>query len=158
MFGDLDNAEIESILHDNVLGRIGCHSNNTTYIVPISYAYDGEFIYALTQEGLKVNIMRENHEVCFEVEDITDMGNWKTIICWGEYEELTEMKERRHALELLNDRQLPHVTSATTKISSSWPFRPDNIESIPGVVFRIRISKKTGKYEKQDQASIYSWE
>jgi len=158
MFGNLENSEIESILHDNILGRIGCHSNNTTYIVPISYAYDGEYIYALTREGMKVNIMRENREICFEVEDIPDMGNWKSVICWGEYEELTEREERRLALEILHDRQLPHVTSATTRLSSSWPFRPGNMESIPGVVFRIRISKKTGRYEKQDNASIYSWE
>ncbi|HET6999667.1 MAG TPA: pyridoxamine 5'-phosphate oxidase family protein [Puia sp.] len=158
MFGNLDKEEIESILHDNILGRIGCHCDNTTYIVPISYAYDGDFFYALTGEGLKVNMMRKNPEICFEVEDIPDMGNWRSVICWGEYEELTETEERRHALELLNDRQLPHVTSATTRLSSSWPFRPDNIESIAGVVFRIRVSKKTGKYEKQDHASIYSWE
>jgi len=158
MFGNLDNDEIESILHNHILGRIGCHSNNTTYIVPISYAYDGEFIYALTREGLKVNIMRQNPEICFEVEDIADMGNWKTVICWGDYEELTEHEERRHALNLLHDRQLPHVTSATTKLSSTWPFRPDNMESIPGVVFRIRLGKKTGRFEKQDQDSIYSWE
>jgi uncharacterized protein len=158
MFGNLETSEIESILHSKILGRIGCHSDNTTYIVPISYAYDGEFIYALTGEGLKINIMRQNPEVCFEVEDIPDMGNWKSVICWGNYEELTEKEERIRALEILHDRQLPHVTSATTKLSSSWPFRPDHIENIPGVVFRIRISKKTGRYEKQDHASIYSWE
>ena len=158
MFGNLDNDEIEAILHNGILGRIGCHSNNTTYIVPISYAYDGEFIYALTREGLKINIMRQNREVCFEVENIPDMGNWETVICWGEYEELTDKEDRRRALEMLNDRQLPHVTSATTKLSTSWPFRPHDIDSIPGVVFRIRAGKKTGKYEKQDNASIYSWQ
>jgi nitroimidazol reductase NimA-like FMN-containing flavoprotein (pyridoxamine 5'-phosphate oxidase superfamily) len=158
MFGNLNDGEIESILHGNILGRIGYHGDKTTYIVPISYAYDGEFIYALTREGLKVNIMRQNNEICFEVEDIPNMANWKTVICWGQYEELTEKAERRHALELLHDRQLPHVTSATTKLSSTWPFRPHNLESIPGVVFRIRIHKKTGRYEKQDQETIYSWE
>jgi nitroimidazol reductase NimA-like FMN-containing flavoprotein (pyridoxamine 5'-phosphate oxidase superfamily) len=158
MFGILNNEEIETLLHTQIIGRIGCHIDNTTYIVPISFVYDGEFIYALTHEGLKINIMRQNRQVCFEVEDIPDLGNWKTVICWGEYEELPNKAERHQALVLLHDRQLPNVTSATTKLSPTWPFKPDNIDAIKGIVFRIRIGKKTGKYEKQENAAIYSWE
>jgi uncharacterized protein len=158
MFGTLNNEEIETLLHTQIIGRIGCHFDNTTYIVPISYVYDGEFVYALTREGLKINIMRQNRHVCFEVEDIPDLGNWKTVICWGEYEQLPNKAERHEALLLLHDRRLPNVTSATTKLSPTWPFRPNDIDAIKGVVFRIRISKKTGKYEKQQGASIYSWQ
>jgi nitroimidazol reductase NimA-like FMN-containing flavoprotein (pyridoxamine 5'-phosphate oxidase superfamily) len=158
MFGNLNTEEIELILHNQLLGRIGCHNDNTTYIVPISYAYDGEFIYALTREGLKINIMRQNRHVCFEVEDIPDLGNWKTVICWGEYEELPNKAERRPALELLHNRHLPMITSSTTKLSPSWPFRPNEIDNIKGVVFRIRLGKKTGKYEKQDHKEISSWQ
>jgi nitroimidazol reductase NimA-like FMN-containing flavoprotein (pyridoxamine 5'-phosphate oxidase superfamily) len=158
MFGILNPEEIEALLYSQILGRIGCHIDNTPYVVPISYAYDGEFIYAVTREGLKVNIMRQNHHVCFEVEDIPDMGNWKSVICWGEYEELPNRTERHQALLLLHDRQLPLVTSATTRLSPTWPFRPDNIDVIKGVVFRIRLYKKTGRFEKQEEEPIYSWE
>jgi uncharacterized protein len=158
MFGTLNHLEIESVLHGQIIGRIGCHIDNTTYVVPISYAYDGEFIYALTKEGLKINMMRQNDEICFEVEDIPNLGNWKTVICWGKYEELAETEARNHALMLLHDRQLPYVTSATTRLSSTWPFRSAEVDQIRGIVFRIRISKKTGKYEKQEEASISSWQ
>ncbi len=158
MFGNLNTEEIETLLHTQIIGRIGCHNDNTTYIVPISYAYDGEFIYALTREGMKINIMRQNRQVCFEVEDIPDLGNWKSVVCLGEYEELPNKSERHQALMLLHDRRLPHVTSATTKLSATWPFRPENIDNIKGVVFRIRIFKKTGKYEKQDDKAIYAWQ
>jgi nitroimidazol reductase NimA-like FMN-containing flavoprotein (pyridoxamine 5'-phosphate oxidase superfamily) len=158
MFGTLNNEEIETILHNQLIGRIGCSANSNIYVVPISYAYDGEFIYSLTREGMKVNYMRHNPHVCFEVEEIPDLGNWKSVICWGEYEELPNRSERHHALLLLHDRQLPAVTSATTKLSSTWPFKPENIDSINGVVFRIRLYKKTGKYEKQEGDAIYSWQ
>jgi uncharacterized protein len=158
MFGTLNGDEIEILLHSQLIGRIGCHMDNITYVVPISYAYDGDFVYAITREGLKVDIMRNNRQVCFEVEDIPDLGNWKTVICWGEYEELPDKTERNHALELLHARHLPGVTSATTKLSPSWPFKPSEIESIRGVVFRIRIDKKTGKYEKQENSLIYAWQ
>jgi len=79
MFGDLDPLEIDRILHNQILGRIGCHADHITYIVPISYAYDGEYIYAITREGMKINIMRQNPQVCFEVEQIPDMANWQSL-------------------------------------------------------------------------------
>jgi nitroimidazol reductase NimA-like FMN-containing flavoprotein (pyridoxamine 5'-phosphate oxidase superfamily) len=157
MFGTLNTEEIETVLRHQLIGRIGCSANGTTYVVPISYAYDGEFIYSITSEGMKVNLMRQNPHVCFEVEEIPDLGNWKSVICWGEYEELPNRTERHQALQLLIDRQLPVVTSAKTKLSPSWPFLPDNIDSVKGIVFRIRLYKKTGKYEKQEEVPVYSW-
>ncbi|MDP9040357.1 MAG: pyridoxamine 5'-phosphate oxidase family protein [Bacteroidota bacterium] len=157
MFGNLNSDEIEVVLHSQLIGRIGCHENDITYIVPISYAYDGEFIYALTHEGMKIRIMRQNRQVCFEVEKIPDLANWQTVICWGEFEELPNRTERHHALEMLHARHLPNLTSATTKLSPMWPFRPDNIDKIKGVVFRIRLTKKTGRYEKSEDAAVYAF-
>jgi uncharacterized protein len=156
MFGNLNSQEIENVLHSQIVGRIGCHANDITYIVPISYAYDGEFVYGLTKEGMKINIMRQNRNVCFEVENIPDLGHWQSVICWGDYEELPNRTERHEALEILFDRKLPSVTSATTKLSSSWPFHPENIDKVKGVVFRIRLMKKTGKYENEE-SSFHSW-
>jgi uncharacterized protein len=158
MFGNLKSEEIESLLHSQLIGRIGCHWDNITYIVPISYAYDGEFIYAITHEGMKINIMRQNRQVCFEVENIPDLANWQSAICFGQFEELANKTERREGLDILYQRQVPSVTSDTTRLSPSWPFRPANIDKIEGVVFRIRLTEKTGKFEKHEEASIYSWQ
>jgi nitroimidazol reductase NimA-like FMN-containing flavoprotein (pyridoxamine 5'-phosphate oxidase superfamily) len=158
MFGKLNSTEIESLLHGQLIGRIGCHSLNTTYIVPISYAYDGEFIYAITHEGMKINIMRQNLQVCFEVENMTNLANWQTAICWGQFEELKDGSERREGLHILYNQPLPMITSDTTRLSSSWPFAPANIDKIIGVVFRIRLTRKSGKFEKHEEASISSWQ
>ena len=158
MFGNLNSEEIESLLHGQFIGRIGCHWHDTTYIVPTSYAYDGEFIYAITHEGMKTNIMRQNHQVCFEVENIPDLANWQTVICWGHFEELMNETERRKGLDILYHRKLPGVTSDTTRLTPSWPFPPVNMDEIDGVVFRIRLIKKTGKFEMQETATIYSWQ
>ena len=48
MFGTLDNEEIETLLHTQIIGRIACHLDDKIYVVPISFVYDGEFVYALT--------------------------------------------------------------------------------------------------------------
>jgi nitroimidazol reductase NimA-like FMN-containing flavoprotein (pyridoxamine 5'-phosphate oxidase superfamily) len=157
MFGNISLEEIEDVLHSQLLGRIGCHADNITYIVPISYAYDGECVYAHTQEGMKVDIMRKNSQVCFEVENMSNMANWKSVICWGEFEEVTREADRQKALEKLQERILPSFPSATTKLSPSWPFRSVNSENIQGLVFRIRLTKKTGRFESDATPSFIAW-
>src|ERR1700738_1679858 len=107
MLGQLNISELEKLLSSQVVGRIGCHYKGVTYIVPISYAYDGEYVYCHTHEGMKVDIMRKNPKVCFEVDHMPDMANWQSVISWGEFEELTDVEQRNKALEKLGERILP---------------------------------------------------
>jgi nitroimidazol reductase NimA-like FMN-containing flavoprotein (pyridoxamine 5'-phosphate oxidase superfamily) len=157
MFGNLNQEEIETVLHNQLLGRIGCHADKTTYIVPISYAYDGENIYAHTQGGMKIDIMRKNPDVCFEVENMSNMANWKSVICWGEFKEINDEADRHIALEKLQNRILPNFPSATTKLSPDWPFQTSDTDNIKGLVFRIRLTKKTGRFESDATPSFIAW-
>lgn len=147
MIGNLVNSEIETLLQNEVIGRIGCVYESKVYIVPISYAYEKGCIYAHTFGGMKIDAMRKNPEVCFEVDDIKNMGNWKSVICWGKFEEIHETENRNHALHLLLNRHLPVISSITTHLGKNWPFLPNEIDKIEGIVFKIVISKSTGKYE-----------
>ena len=156
MFGILNHGEIEEVLRHQIIGRIGCHADGITYIVPISYAYDGENIFAHTHEGMKISMMRKNPNICFEVDMLQNMANWQSVICWGIFEELLDPEERRNALERLHERVLPSVASATTKLSSEWPFSPKDLNSIQGIVFRIRLDKKTGKFESSSKSSFFA--
>ena len=146
MFGRLDSEEIDELLHQQVVGRIGCHSDGVTYIVPISYAYDGKYIYAHTLEGMKISLMRHNTSVCFEVDFINKTENWQSVICWGSFEELVKPAEREEALKKLHSTALPKFVSLTARLSPSWPLLPRDINSMEGVVFRIKLYRKTGKF------------
>lgn len=86
MFGELNAAQIEQVLQAEVLGRIGYHAQGRTYIVPITYAYDGERIVSHSRVGLKIKMMRENPQVCFEVEQVDNLANWRSVIARGQYE------------------------------------------------------------------------
>jgi nitroimidazol reductase NimA-like FMN-containing flavoprotein (pyridoxamine 5'-phosphate oxidase superfamily) len=147
MFGQLSIQEIDEFINRQVVGRIGCHSNNVTYVVPISFAFDGTYVYGHTEEGLKVNIMRQNPNVCFEADHLEDMANWKSVICQGVFEELTDKAEREKALKILLERPLPFITSKTVQLSPQWPFPPSDYNLIGGVVFRILLNEKTGRFE-----------
>src|SRR5579864_5595973 len=103
MLGELTRAEIEEVLTRGALGRIGCHAEGRTYVVPISYAYDGENVYAHSRDGLKIRTMRANPNICFEVDQVEDFGHWRSVIAWGRYEELIGASEER-ALKFLHSR------------------------------------------------------
>jgi len=147
MLGQLQQHEIEELLGSQCVGRIGCHANNTTYIVPISYAYDGSSIYCRADEGMKLAMMRKNPQVCFEVDQFNDMANWKSVIAWGTYEEINDKQLRREALRKLVERKLPVISSQLTHLSPQWPFVPEELNDIKGVVFRIHLREKTGRFE-----------
>ena len=76
-----------------------------------------------------------------------DMANWKSVISWGQFEEVAEKTERNKALQVLVDRILPLISSQTTHLSPQWPFPVDNFEKIKGIIFRIRLKEKTGRFE-----------
>src|SRR4051812_42948183 len=137
MFGSLQDQEIEEILTRQYVGRLGCSSNGRTYIVPISYAYDGGYLYFhAAQEGTKIQLMRDNPQVCFQADIMENMANWKSVICWGVFEELTGEQERTGALKVLLSRELPIISSQTVKLTPNWPFQPSDYNDIEGIVFR----------------------
>jgi len=156
MLGQLNNTEIEEVLKKQLIGRIGCHTNGTTYIVPISYAYDGTYIYGHTYEGMKMQMMRSNPIVCFEVDIMENMANWNSVICQGEFEEVTDSKEREKGIDLLLNRSLPYITSETVQLTPHWPFQTNNLDKIDGIIFRIKLKEKTGRYEAQGEATYYA--
>ena len=156
MLGKLNIPEIEALLSKQLIGRIGCRYGDSLYVVPISYAYDGEYVYCHTQEGMKINIMRKNPKVCFEVDHLINMANWQSVIAWGEFEELTDTKERNKALHKLHERIFPMIASETVHLSSDWPFPPEEFSKIPGIAFRIRLGAKTGRFEKPQIEAFFA--
>lgn len=154
MFGRLNNAEIEKLISQQIIGRIGCHADDTTYVVPISYAYDGTYVYGHTFEGMKINMMRKNPKVCFEVDNTRNLANWQSVISWGIFEELPNGPERDEAVRKLEDRTLPVLHSETMHLSPLWPFRSE--DTIKGIIFRIRLTEKTGRFEKSQNEYFFA--
>ena len=150
MFGKLENDQVEKVIADNFIGRLGCHADGKTYVVPISYAYDDGFIYARTFEGLKISMMRKNPNVCFQIDEMENMANWKSVVAWGVFEELTGEEERNEGLQKLIERILPDISSDTVKLSPQWPFPTEDYTKIEGIVFRIRLTEKSGRFEMID--------
>jgi uncharacterized protein len=101
--------ECRTFLTSASLGRLGCSREDQPYVLPIYFAYEPEFIYALSTFGQKNEWMRTNPKVCLEVDEVVSQSEWTSVIATGRYQELPEPRftaEREHARALLGKRQL----------------------------------------------------
>lgn len=148
MLGELTRQQIENILLSQVLGRLACCDGKQPYVVPVTYTYDGEYIYGQTNEGAKLNALRKNPLVCFEVDTMTDMKNWQSAIVFGKFEELKDEKAKK-ARQILFGRIFSLMTSDT--IHNHEHEVVTEIDKHPAklAMYRIKISKMTGRFEKQ---------
>lgn len=142
MLGELTLSEVERILHDALIGRIGCHAYGKTYVVPITYAYDGTFVYAHSAEGMKIHMMRANPHVCFEVDAMDNLANWQSVVAWGTFQEL-HGDDARSAMALLIERIEPRIDGPPG--ASVHP----NSSTEPAVLYRIQLEEKTGRFERR---------
>lgn len=149
MLGQLTEKQIDHVLYSEIIGRIGCYSDGDMYIVPVTYVYDKGYVYAHSKEGLKVQMMRTNPNVCFQVDAMENMTNWRSVILWGHYEELSTEAEQKAGMNIMLDRLTPFMTSETVRPSPAPSSRPGFVErGLKAVVYRIKVLKRTGRYEK----------
>ena len=142
MLGTLSVREIDDVLRENVIGRIGCHAFGRTYVVPITYAYDGNAIYAHSAEGMKMHMMRENPHVCFEVDSFDGMANWKSVIASGVFQELhgEDADERFTWLAETLESRLGGPPGETVHPVNGAP---------QGAVYRIVLEQRSGRFERR---------
>jgi uncharacterized protein len=149
MQGQLNPEEIEATLATSAYGRIGCHADGRTYVVPVGYAYDGRRLICHSGEGLKIEMMRKNPHVCFEIEAVENLGDWRSVIAWGRYVELTGT-EAALALGLLIDRLVPLLTSPEMPRYGVRSVTPPARAEHPSrsIIYAIELDEKTGRFER----------
>jgi nitroimidazol reductase NimA-like FMN-containing flavoprotein (pyridoxamine 5'-phosphate oxidase superfamily) len=89
--------------------------------------------------------MRENSLVCFEVEQIRSMSNWKTVLVRGRFEELLR-DERERAMGIIAARLGRIEASASARLSQENDAHRREGFHRP-IVFRIRIQDRSGRFE-----------
>lgn len=150
MLGTLSPAEIEDLLQAEVVARIGCHAQGRTYVVPVTYAYDGEGLLIQSADGLKLRMMRENPRVCVEVDHIDNLANWRSVIAWGRFEELLG-DDAVAGLARLHARLRPLTVSETTPHAATLAAGETIVRSGNGhaAIYRIHLLEKTGRFERR---------
>lgn len=109
---EMTEAQISQFLAEQPVGHLGLIDDGTPYVVPISYAYQDGKVYCHSAPGRKIRALRSHSSVCFEVDEVTDLSTWTSVIAWGRFEQLLG-EDARQALEVLLDKFRPLFASGT---------------------------------------------
>lgn len=151
MTGELNEQQINNLLTSQAIGRIACCDGKHPYIVPVTYSYDGHFIYGQSTEGQKIELMRQNPNVCFQVDISCNMDDWQSVLVFGQFEELKEetaVKAREH----LFSKVVPLMTSSAIHQHEHWEglgHELSDLSRIKPIMFRIKVNEKSGRFEKR---------
>jgi uncharacterized protein len=150
MLGILNTRQIDQVLRSEVVGHLGCFHEGRSYVVPVTYVYDGECIYGHSANGMKLRMMRANPQICFQVDRIENLTTWVSVIVWGEFEELAS-DAQKEAMRLFLDRMEPLQVSETALSPHRAPAEVPalDLQGQPMMFYRIKIAERSGRYEKR---------
>jgi len=140
-----DKAAIRAIMEEALVCRIGLSDNGAPYVVPMNFGLGENCLYLhCAAEGRKLDILRKNDRVCFEMDLLREIKQGPASCGWGAHFEsvigfgraviVEAPAEKRAAL----DRIMDHY-------GARGPYAyPDDILART-VIIRIEIESVTGK-------------
>ena len=135
----LSEAEARNLIAGGKIGRLGCVANGEPYVVPINYVFEDESIYSHSLPGRKIEALRTHPRACLQVDEIENDFEWRSVIAYGNFEEIRVPSDRKSILGKLLAR-FPLLTPVESVMAQDAG-APDS------VVFRIRIDRITGVAE-----------
>ncbi len=140
----VDRAQIDEIMNRALVCRIALCADGAPYVVPVSFGYGEGCLYIHSAlEGRKMDILRSNPQVSFEVD--TDQAlvvsqepcsytfNYRSVVGFGTAVLLKDLADKRRGMDLI----VRHYMESP----ASYP--DDALESV--AVVRIDVSSITGR-------------
>lgn len=149
MRGDLNKEQINNLLSSQMIGRLACCDGHRPYIVPIAYAFDGTDIYCQSTEGKKVQYMRQNPNICFQIDVSHQFSNWQSVVVYGKFEELHGASIEK-ARALLASKIMPIMTDSKIHPHEHWEGHEgflDNSQRFKPIIFKLKIEKFSGRFD-----------
>ena len=141
-FFELTHDQIEAVLKRNKVGRLAFSFHDRVDIQPIHYVYQRGWLFGRTSDGNKLATLRHNQWIAFEVDEVSGVFDWKSVVLHGSFwlarEHGTPHSEEvfKKAVSLLNT-----VVPGTLTEDDPVPFRQ--------VVFRIAVTDMRGRAAKE---------
>jgi nitroimidazol reductase NimA-like FMN-containing flavoprotein (pyridoxamine 5'-phosphate oxidase superfamily) len=140
--------ELERILRQAAICRIGLLDGTLPYIVPLNFGYKDDCLYFHSApEGRKITLLKKNPLVCFEVDidhRIINTGepcNWTSaytsIIGYGTASLLTDPAQKTEALRIILNQYAP----------GAYTFPEENLRDV--LIIKLLITEMTGKTSRQ---------
>ncbi|AET66412.1 putative flavin-nucleotide-binding protein [Desulfosporosinus orientis DSM 765] len=139
-----DPLILDEIMKKAQVCRLAVSYQDMPYIIPMNFGYADRVLYFHSaQEGLKLLILQENPQACFEVEINTQLVtskqacNWsmryQSVVGFGEVEFINDLAAKREAMGII-----------MKQYSNDLPLPTDN--ALAGVtLFKLNVNTMTGK-------------
>jgi len=139
-----DPHELVSIIRSATVCRIGFSRNDVPYIVPVNYGYQDNCLYFHSApEGRKIDIIRQNNRVCFEMETDVEVvesespckwsTKYRSVIGYGKAAFVEDSEQKKMAMDII----VAHYGAA----KHDYPV--NQIGKL--AIIRIEIESMTGK-------------
>jgi len=139
-----DRNEIDAIIRQSQVCRLGLCDGDEPYIVPLCFGYDGHTLFFhCGSKGRKLDILHRNPKICFEFDIVEGLEKakeacgfgmgYKSIIGVGHVHFIEDQDEKQKALALIMAQY----------ISEEFTFPAKAVEHT--CVFRVEIKSITGK-------------
>ena len=139
-----DIGVIEEILRTASVCRLGLCEGNRPYVVPLCFGYEENALYVhCASQGKKMEILRKNKNVCFEVdieqefikgETACDCGmKYRSVIGFGKAVFVEDAESKRKALDIIMQNYL----------DGTFEYLEEAVEKT--VVVKIEIESMSGK-------------
>lgn len=139
-----DHEEIMEILKRASVCRLGLSYHDIPYVVPMNYGYQDNCLYFHSAKaGKKLDIIRKNPHVCFEIDLETQVikrekpchwgMKYKSVIGFGVAELIPEVAAKKEALKII----LKHYTT------ESFEFSDQDVENVE--IIKVEINEMSGK-------------
>lgn len=140
-----DKAAIEDIIRQSTTCRLAMCADNMPYIVPLSFGYKNKALYFhCAREGKKLDIIRQNNNVCFEMDTDQDVilgekacggsVKYKSVIGYGKATIIDDDNSKRHGLDIL-----------MKQYSGQESFEYDEKSVANCYIIKVEIESMTGK-------------
>lgn len=128
-----DKKEIEKIINKALVCRIAVSDNNHPYVFPVCFGYKDSCLYFHSaRQGKKIEILKKNSKVCFEIDIDTELVEsdkgcdwgirYLSVIGFGKARFVEQVEKKREALSIImnqysdKDYQVPENSLEKVRI------------------------------------------
>ena len=141
-----DNRQVEQMLEQAKVCRLAMVDRGMPYVVPLNFGYrEGALYFHSAPEGRKIDVLRANPTVCFEVDELVKLNkaagacdwgvSFKSVIGTGTARILEIPAEKKNGLDII----MAHYSGR------SFDY-PDEMLAKTAVI-QVTIHEMTGKQE-----------
>jgi hypothetical protein len=137
-FSVLDPAMCAAILHRNAVGRLAFAHGAMVDIQPVHYVVSNGWLFGRTSAGEKLAALQHNWRVAFEVDEVDDLFEWRSVVVHGGFYLLSPEGSPSDA-----ERWQRSVAALRTIIPETMT--EDDPVPFRNILFGIAIQEMTGR-------------